>query len=100
MPEKLRILIVDDEPLALDYMETLLKSVPGVLVVGRCRSGREALLALQKQSVDLMFLDVQMPGLNGFEVVKRCQGDTMPVVIFATAYDEYAVRAVPIAWPT
>ena len=93
MPEKLRILIVDDEPLALDYMETLLKSVPGVLVVGRCRSGREALLALQKQSVDLMFLDVQMPGLNGFEVVKRCQGDTMPVVIFATAYDEYAVRA-------
>ena len=93
MPEKLRILIVDDEPLALDYMETLLKSVPGVSIVGRCRSGREALAALQKQSIDLMFLDVQMPGLNGFEVVKRCQGDTMPVVIFATAYDEYAVRA-------
>ena len=93
MPEKLRILIVDDEPLALDYMETLLRSVPEVSVVSRCRSGREALIALQKQSVDLMFLDVQMPGLNGFEVVKRCQGDTMPVVIFATAYDEYAVRA-------
>ena len=93
MREPLRVLIVDDEPLALDYMETLLASVPDVQLVGRCRSGREALAELQKQVVDLMFLDIQMPGLNGLDVVKRCQSDVMPVVVFATAYDEYAVRA-------
>jgi two-component system LytT family response regulator len=93
MTEPLRILIVDDEPLALDYMENLLSSVADVKVVGRCRSGREALTELQKQTVDLMFLDIQMPGLNGLDVVKRCQSDVMPVVVFATAYDEYAIRA-------
>jgi two-component system LytT family response regulator len=74
-------------------METILASVGDVEVVGRCRSGREALIELQKCEVDLMFLDIQMPGLNGLEVVKRCQSDVMPVVVFATAYDEYAVRA-------
>ena len=93
MTKILRVLIVDDEPLALDYMETILASVGDVEVVGRCRSGREALIELQKCEVDLMFLDIQMPGLNGLEVVKRCQSDVMPVVVFATAYDEYAVRA-------
>jgi two-component system LytT family response regulator len=93
MTKILRVLIVDDEPLALDYMETILASVGDVEVVGRCRSGREAIIELQKCEVDLMFLDIQMPGLNGLEVVKRCQSDVMPVVVFATAYDEYAVRA-------
>ena len=93
MTKILRVLIVDDEPLALDYMETILASVGDVELVGRCRSGREALIELQKCEVDLMFLDIQMPGLNGLEVVKRCQSDVMPVVVFATAYDEYAVRA-------
>ena len=93
MTRILRVLIVDDEPLALDYMETILASVGDVELVGRCRSGREALIELQKCEVDLMFLDIQMPGLNGLEVVKRCQSDVMPVVVFATAYDEYAVRA-------
>lgn len=93
MTKILRVLIVDDEPLALDYMETILASVGDVEVVGRCRSGREALIELQKCEVDLIFLDIQMPGLNGLEVVKRCQSDVMPVVVFATAYDEYAVRA-------
>ena len=80
MTKILRVLIVDDEPLALDYMETILASVGDVEVVGRCRSGREALIELQKCEVDLMFLDIQMPGLNGLEVVKRCQSDVMPVV--------------------
>ena len=93
MTQSLRVLIVDDEPLALDYMEMLLESVPDVNIVGRCRSGREALATLQQKTVDLMFLDIQMPGLNGLDVVKRCQSDVMPVVVFATAYDEYAVRA-------
>lgn len=93
MTEPLRVLIVDDEPLALEYMERLLNAVDGIKIVGRCRSGREALLELQKQPVDLMFLDIQMPGLNGLDVVKRCQSDVMPAVVFATAYDEYAVRA-------
>lgn len=93
MTELLRVLIVDDEPLALEYMERLLTAVDGITIVGRCRSGREALVELQKQPIDLMFLDIQMPGLNGLDVVKRCQNDVMPAVVFATAYDEYAVRA-------
>ena len=93
MTKILRVLIVDDEPLALDYMETILASVGDVEVVGRCRSGREALIELQKCEVDLMCLDIPMAGLNGLEVVRRCQSDVMPVVVFATAYDEYAVRA-------
>ena len=93
MTDKLRVLIVDDEPLALDYMERLLGDVADVEIVARCRSGREALSELQNQAVDLMFLDIQMPGLNGLDVVKRCQSDVMPAVVFATAYDEYAVRA-------
>ena len=93
MTEKLRVLIVDDEPLALDYMERLLGAVDDIVIIARCRSGREALAQLQSQAVDLMFLDIQMPGLNGLDVVKRCQSDVMPAVVFATAYDEYAVRA-------
>jgi len=93
MTEKLRVLIVDDEPLALDYMERLLGAVDDIVIIARCRSGREALAELQRQAIDLMFLDIQMPGLNGLDVVKRCQSDVMPAVVFATAYDEYAVRA-------
>lgn len=93
MTAKLKVLIVDDEPLALDYMERLLSSVDDIEIVARCRGGREALAELQNQSIDLMFLDIQMPGLNGLDVVKRCQSDVMPAVVFATAYDEYAVRA-------
>ena len=93
MTEKLRVLIVDDEPLALEYMARILSAVDDIEIVARCRSGREALVELQNQTVDLMFLDIQMPGLNGLDVVKRCQSDIMPAVVFATAYDEYAVRA-------
>lgn len=93
MTDRLRVLIVDDEPLALEYMERLLRDIDGIEIAARCRSGREALVELQNQSVDLMFLDIQMPGLNGLDVVKRCQSDVMPAVVFATAYDEYAVRA-------
>ncbi len=93
MTQALKVLIVDDEPLALDYMEKLVSSIDGVEIVARCRSGREALLAMQSENLDLVFLDVQMPGLNGLEVVKRCQSDVMPVIVFATAYDEYAVNA-------
>ena len=89
----LRVLLVDDEPLALDYMTELLSTVEGIEIIGRCRSGREALAVLQTESVDLMFLDIQMPGLSGFDVVKRVQSDITPVVVFATAFDEFAVKA-------
>lgn len=89
----LRVMIVDDEPLALDYLTTLLEQIEGLTVSQRCRSGREALAALRDNNIDLMFLDIQMPGLNGFDVIKQAQGDVMPAVVFATAYDEYAVRA-------
>ena len=78
MTDKLRVLIVDDEPLALEYMERLLGDVEVLRLW--LAAAREA-LAEQHQAVDLIFLDIQMPGLNGLDVVKRCQSDVMPAVV-------------------
>lgn len=89
----MRVALVDDEPLSLDYLTDLVKKIPAVEVVARCRNGRQALSELQRCDADLVFLDIQMPGLNGFEVVKRLQADNMPLVVFATAYDQYALSA-------
>lgn len=89
----LNIALVDDEPLALEYLGELVNGLPDITIVGTYRNGREALAGLEVQSVDLLLLDIQMPGLDGFEVVKRLQADTMPLVVFATAYDEFALQA-------
>lgn len=93
MVEKIKTLLVDDEPLALDYLLSLLKSESDFEVVGQCRNGREALKQLRAGGVDLVFMDVQMPGLTGLEVVTEVQADTLPMVVFATAYDEFACSA-------
>lgn len=93
MSHKIRTLIVDDEPLALDYLDGLLKSDPGVTVVGRCKNGREALAMLRESPVDLVFMDVQMPVMSGLEVIAEIQAEAMPMVVFATAYDQFACPA-------
>lgn len=89
----IRALIVDDEPLARRGIRQLLESCEDVTVVGECRNGRDALAALDSLAPDLLFLDVQMPELDGFEVMRARGAARMPYVIFITAYDEFAVKA-------
>jgi two-component system LytT family response regulator len=89
----IRALIVDDEPLARRGIRQLLAPYRDIVVVGECRDGREALRALATVKPDLVFLDIQMPGLDGMSVVDRHGAGRMPVTVFVTAYDEFAVRA-------
>lgn len=92
----LRILIVDDEPLARERVAGLLSEETGVEVVGECRNGIEAVNSIKGLKPDLVFLDVQMPGLNGFEVLRALEPSRMPAVIFVTAYDKHAVEAFDV----
>lgn len=92
----IRTLVVDDEPLARRGICTRLRPVPYVEVVGQCENGREALDAIRTRAPDLVFLDVQMPGLDGFDVLQAVGPDAMPGVIFVTAYDQHALRAFDV----
>ena len=89
----LKALIVDDEELARRGLEIRLKKFDDVEICGECRNGREAIDAVREKSPDIVFLDVQMPGIDGFEVLRRLSGSNMPIVIFVTAYDEFALKA-------
>lgn len=89
----LQALIVDDEELARRGLEIRLAKIPDVEICGQCQNGREAIAAIKKLSPDLLFLDVQMPGLSGFDVLRKISGRDMPAVIFVTAFDKYAFRA-------
>ena len=91
--QPLKIMLADDEPLARGYLEELLKAVPGIEVLGSFKNGSEILKACRKDPPDVLILDIEMPGLTGFDVVKRLQSDDMPSIIFATAYDNYAIDA-------
>jgi two-component system LytT family response regulator len=84
-------LIIDDEKLARDLLREYLESFPQIEIVGECSKGSEAVDEINKVKPDLIFLDVQMPGMNGFEVLDKI--DHEPYVIFTTAYDQYAIRA-------
>ena len=84
-------LIVDDEPPARSLLREYLDEVDHVEVVGECGTGREAVDAIHDRKPDLVFLDVQMPGLDGFDVLEQL--DAVPFIIFSTAYDEYAIQA-------
>ncbi len=93
----LRALVVDDEQLARDELCFLLESVPGVEVVGQAANGIEAVELVERLSPELLFLDIQMPGLDGFQVVRELMGRAqVPQFIFVTAYDRYAIKAFEV----
>lgn len=88
-----RVLIADDEPAARRGVKQLLAAFPEFVVVGECRDGAEVLASLDALRPHVIFLDVQMPGIDGFEVIRRRTPEKMPAVIFLTAYDQFALRA-------
>src|SRR6185295_2885848 len=90
---KIRTIIADDEPLARRGIRQLLAPHPDVAIVAEVRNGNETVRALRQLKPDLLFLDVQMPELDGFGVLREIGAKHMPAVIFVTAYDEFAVRA-------
>jgi two-component system, LytTR family, response regulator len=91
-----RALIIDDEPLGRERVRMLLAEHPHVSVVGECADGRSAVAAIRTHRPDLVFLDIRMPELDGFEVLDALDGDALPNVIFVTAFDEYAIRAFEV----
>jgi two-component system LytT family response regulator len=95
-PRRLRVLVVDDEPLARDCVRLALGGEPAVEVVGECTDGEAAVEAIRELRPDVVFLDVQMPGLDGFGVVERVGVEQMPSVVFVTAYDTHAIRAFEV----
>jgi two-component system LytT family response regulator len=92
----MKVLIVDDEPIARRRVRRLLRLEDDVEVVGECSSGNEAVAAIREHAPDLVFLDVQMPDLDGFGVVAALGVERLPAIVFITAYDEYAVRAFDV----
>ena len=93
MMPSLRTLIVDDEPVARDVLRDELQGLAGVELVGESANGTEALRDIAHFQPDLVFLDLQMPGMGGFEVIRHLPSDALPVVIIVTAYDQYAIQA-------
>jgi two-component system LytT family response regulator len=92
-PGRIRALVVDDEPLARSNLTVLLRRDPEIDVVRECGSGVEALAEIRGSKPDLVFLDVQMPECDGFDVLEMLGGELPPAVVFVTAYDQYALRA-------
>jgi len=90
---KLKTIVVDDEPLALSLLKACLSEFPEIEIIGSYRNGREAIDAVLTLSPDLMFLDIHMPEKNGFEVVHELQNDVMPMIVFVTTYQQYALDA-------
>ncbi len=88
-----RVLVADDEPAARLGVRQLLAAYPRFGVVGECRNGAEVLASLDRLNPDVVFLDVQMPGVDGFDVIRKRTPERMPAVVFLTAYDEFALRA-------
>jgi two-component system, LytTR family, response regulator len=93
---ELRVLVVDDEPLARERIRMLLQADAEVKSIVECRNGEEAVAAIHEQSPHLVFLDVQMPGLDGFGALHRIEAGRMPLVVFVTAYEQYALRAFEV----
>ena len=92
---KIRTLVVDDEPVARARVLSLLQGESDIEVIGECDSGPQAISAIENASPDLVFLDIQMPQMDGVTLA-RTLGDAMPAVVFVTAYDEYALRAFEV----
>lgn len=92
----MRTLIVDDEPLARERIRTLLRDEPDIELIGECADGKEAVSAIQGKNPELLFLDVQMPEMDGFAVLEAVGPERVPAVVFVTAYDRYALRAFDV----
>lgn len=92
----MRVLIVDDEPLARDRLKKLVATEPDIELAGECTNGREAVAAIQENAPDLVFLDVQMPELDGFGVIGKLDPARVPVIIFVTAHDRFALKAFEV----
>lgn len=95
--ERIRALIVDDEPLARERIRNLVERDPEIVVSAECRDGQEAIAAIRDYAPDLVFLDVQMPEKSGFDVIAEIGVERLPVVVFVTAHDDYALRAFEVA---
>ena len=93
MASEWTVLIADDEPMARRGVRQLLAAFPQFSIVGECRNGAEVLASLETVRPDVLFLDVQMPGLGGFDVIAKRTPERMPAVVFLTAYEEFALRA-------
>lgn len=94
--KKIRTLVVDDEPLARARIVNLLRKQDDIALLGECKNGHEALEKIVNYKPDLVFLDIQMPDLNGFDVLSKMPADELPFIIFVTAYDQYALKAFDV----
>src|SRR5260370_33104449 len=90
---KIRVLIVDDEPLARKFIRRMLKHDQEIEIVGECGNGKDAVTMIARQNPDLVFLDVQMPEMDGFSVLEAVGVERLPGIVFTTAYEQYAIRA-------
>lgn len=93
---KTRTLIVDDEPLARERVKRFLRDERDIEILGECGNGRDAIKAIREKEPELVFLDIQMPEKNGFDVIKGIDGKILPTIIFVTAYDQYALQAFEV----
>lgn len=93
---KIRVLLVDDEPLARERVRKLLEKEPDIELLGECADGASAVQLIREHAPDLVFLDVQMPELDGFGVLERLGSFTLPAVVFITAHDQFALKAFEI----
>jgi two-component system LytT family response regulator len=93
---KIRALIVDDEVLARRRLKQFLSEIPDIEVIGECEDGRSALAFITEHAPDLLFLDVQMPVMDGFSLIQELNVNQVPAIIFVTAYDEFALRAFEV----
>lgn len=96
MERRIRVLIVDDEPPARTRLRRLLEGEDGVDLLGECRTGAEAIASIEREAPDLVFLDVQMPGLDGFHVIEGLDVARLPAIVFVTGFDEYAFHAFQV----
>lgn len=96
MPDKIKTLIVDDEPLARRNLRVLLDQDPQIEIIAECPNGREAVKAIKGLSPDLIFLDIQMPEMDGFDVLAKVGAEQIQAIVFVTAFDRYALKAFEV----
>jgi two-component system LytT family response regulator len=96
LKEKIKTLIVDDEPLARRNLRLLLEQDPQIEIIGECRNGKEAVKAIETSRPDLIFLDIQMPEMDGFDVVEQVGTELLQAIVFVTAFDQYALKAFEV----